>query len=158
MHKKHSESFELISPEPSTGSSGCARRQKASVPSPLTRYRVQVGSLTHGDPVGTTIEYLETSESYWHEHLRASERSDLVAANLAQAITRYTQADDVGQRRISPVLRRLLNSAPETPDAVLEIAKEAAATLEAKEWLEDQWRRQEARADKLQAEMDRWKR
>lgn len=127
----------------------------AVVPEELTYYRVQAGSVTHADPDGTTVEYLTISGEYWHDFLRNSGRPDLVATNINQSIMRFTQASESGQDRIRAVLDPLIHREPETLDAVLSLVTDAAATLEAKNWLEDQWRRQEQRADALQVKLNR---
>ncbi len=127
----------------------------AVLPEPLTSYRVQAGSVTHASPAETVHEYLTVSMEYWHEFLRTSGRPDLVAANLRYALQRFSQASESGQALVREVLDLLMRREPESLDAVLLLMKEANATLEAKEWLENQWRRQEARAEELEAKLSR---
>lgn len=128
------------------------------IPEPLTAYRVRGGSVTHADPVGTTIEYLLVSGEYWHDFLRQAGRTDLITSNLRTAFQRFAEASDDGKARIASALDPLLRREPETLLAIAGLLSEATATLEAKVWLEDQWQRQEQRADRLQAKLDRSRR
>jgi glycosyltransferase involved in cell wall biosynthesis len=130
----------------------------AVITEPLTMYRFQPGSVTHSDPVATVIEYLGLSADYWHPYLRRTGRSDLVVANLSQALNRYAAMDAPGRARATNVLSGLLRSEPEAADTMLayvastrQLRDYMAEVLEAKTWLEAQWMAEKERADGLAA-------
>ncbi len=114
----------------------------AVIHEPLTLYRVQSGSVTHADLTATVAEYLSMSGEHWHAHLRQIGRSDLVIANLTEALDRYGAMDEKGRARITGILGGLIKSEPEAAQTALNLAESTFAAREAKDFIETKWRTQ----------------
>lgn len=118
----------------------------------LTQYRIQDSGVTHADPIGTTIEYLDSSLNGWHDHLRRIGRRDLVMKNIQLSIERLTKTSDDDRDRVLQGYSALL-AEPEMFDVLRGVGQQLADATEAVDWLRDQWQRQEQEALRLASEV-----
>ena len=119
------------------------------IPEELTLYRVQAGSVTHADPTATVLEYIGICREYWNGWLADSDRIDLVQQNTSGILSTYRDSSDEARQRLAPAVIEYLGHTPGVAQQLIDLTLNYAELAAGKDWLKDQWKRQEQLSNQL---------